>query len=390
VGGYQEEYPRTRTRQRQRPAALIAGICVLAAAGIIAAVILTGSPGAGSANGPATGPSGRTTPAGTGPASQGTAGPPSYRIVRTLSPGIAGVSVKSVALSPDATLIAAGESNGRTYLWNVATRRPHGAALRARGANQILAVAFSPDGATLATGGRNGTTYLWNVATGQLTATLPDPGPRGEVNAVAFSPRGTRLAVGSANGHTYLWNVAAGRPGRHPAAVLTEPSHEGIWSAVFSSRGTLATGDYGGSIYLWDIASGTPGGGLLIMPGSGYHPVTALAFSSDGRLLAAGDRDGAWSLWNVAAQSGGKPISAISVPVWSLAFTRTGRLAMGDGNGVTYLWQLDSASQTATLTGSLLDPATGSAGVGSVAVSADGTWLVTGDSSGITYLWRAG
>ena len=363
---------------------------MLAAVGIIAAVILTGSPGAGSANGPATGPSGRTTPAGTGSASQGTAGPPSYRIVRTLSPGIAGVSVKSVALSPDATLITAGESNGRTYLWNVATRRPHGAALRARGANQILAVAFSPDGATLATGGRNGTTYLWNVATGQLTATLPDPGPRGEVNAVAFSPRGTRLAVGSANGHTYLWNVAAGRPGPasgcrpdralargHLVGGVQQPRHSGDRRL---RRQHLPVGHRFRS----------PGGGLLIMPGSGYHPVTALAFSSDGRLLAAGDRDGAWSLWNVAAQSGGKPISAISVPVWSLAFTRTGRLAMGDGNGVTYLWQLDSASQTATLTGSLLDPATGSAGVGSVAVSADGTWLVTGDSSGITYLWRAG
>jgi WD40 repeat protein len=76
--------------------------------------------------------------------------------------------------------------------------------------------------------------------------------------------------------------------------------------------------------------------------------------------------------------------------VWALAFTRTGRLAMGDGNGVTYLWQLDAPTQTATLTGSLLDPSTGTAGVGSVALSADGRWLVTGDSNGSGYLWRAG
>lgn len=112
-------------------------------------------------------------------------------------------------------------------------------------------MAFSPDGTLLATGGKNGTTYLWDVATGRRTATLPDPGAKGEVNAVAFSPDGGTLAAGNSNGDTYLWKVSAGRGNRTPAATLAEPSGEGIWSAVFSSRGILATGDYGGSIYLW-------------------------------------------------------------------------------------------------------------------------------------------
>jgi WD40 repeat protein len=68
-------------------------------------------------------------------------------------------------------------------------------------------VAFSPKVAVLAVGDGDGSTYLWNVLTGQRIAALRDPASGG-ITSVAFSPNGQLLAAGGQNGVTYLWNMS--------------------------------------------------------------------------------------------------------------------------------------------------------------------------------------
>ncbi len=71
-------------------------------------------------------------------------------------------------------------------------------------------------------------------------------------------------------------------------------------------------------------------------------------------------------------------------PVWGVAFSKGGMLAIGDNDGSTYLWDIATGNTSATMT----DPASGGQGVGAVAFSPDSQTLAAGDTNGTTYLWK--
>jgi len=298
----------------------------------------------------------------------------------------------AVTWNPTGTLVATSDKDGNAYVWDVATGQLDGRPLTAVGAGKGYAAAFSPDGKTLAVGYSNGSTYLWNVATDRMTATLPDPNDSA-VNSVAFSPDGSKLVTADGNGHAYVWDISSGRSSGVPSRVLSDPVGAGVWSAVFSAQGVLATGDYAGNVYLWNVGSGQVTSSMNV---PGGVSVSALAFSPDGSVLAAGNETGSETdgpgsgslyLFGVAGQRRHFIYSAASV--WALSFDgRT--LAMADGDGRTYLWHVNAASLSASQLGSIPDPGSGPQGVGAMAFSDNGQWLVTGDTSGIAYARKAG
>jgi len=194
------------------------------------------------------------------------------------------------AFRPDGKTVAVGGPG--VSLMNAATGTVSGG-FTDPGGKGVNSVAFSPDGKLLAAGDFNGRAYLWDVATGKLARPITATDSK-SVNSVAFSPDGKVLAVGDFSGHIYLWDVATAAPVGTP---ITDPGSKGVNAVAFAPDGrTLAVGDQDGSSYLWDVATGNL---TATLPDTGSAGVRAVAFGPGGNTLATGDGNGGVNLWRV-------------------------------------------------------------------------------------------
>ena len=309
---------------------------------------------------------------------------------------VGGKGVRALAFGPGG-LLAAGDANGRIYLWHTATGKPAGF-LVDPASDGVDAVAFGPGG-LLAAADANGSAYLWDTATGKVATTVTDPASKG-VSSVAFSPGGT-LATGDENGRIYLWNTATGQL----ADYGIYSANHGVSSMAFGtmvgfgSDKILASCIGNGTVALLDtntIGEISTSKKRVISPGGvtapGSKDLNAVAFGpADLDALAAGDANGRTYLWDTADEMLMTTVTdPASKGVTAVAFSPGGTLVTGDANGRTYLWGNIAAvpapvPATGTLLGYLSDPA--SKGVTAVAFSPGGT-LVTGDANGRIYLWH--
>jgi len=240
-----------------------------------------------------------------------------------------------VAFSPDASILAFGETDGRIRLFDMSTyAEKHSLNASSDG---ITALAFSPTGNLLASGsGFSGmeTVKLWDVTTGELTNSFS--GHNSWVTALAFAPDGQTIASASGDQTIRLWDVA----GRKQPSLLRGHLDE-VYSVAFSPNGkTLLSGSKDGEVMLWDTTVNRSEDAYATLP----VPVSKFAFAPRGKDLVTLNRDGKIVVWDPAAARQKEIIAAVARD-GEMAISPSGELlVVGDQTGAVRIWRLSDRS----------------------------------------------
>ena len=190
---------------------------------------------------------------------------------------------KTLVLSPDNMLLAAGYPDGSVWIWDASTGKT---VLNFQSStNSIWSLSFDPTAESLAVADGNGEIHIHNATNGKLVSTMlgrHNAGPKG----VTYTPDGKRLISSAQDGKAKLWDAATGKElytlHGHNKAIDSMALHpSGAW---------LATGGRDGTLRLWNL---TPAGNREVSTRSLGHaaPVIAGAVSQDWQIMVTVDSD---------------------------------------------------------------------------------------------------
>ncbi|MBC8136243.1 MAG: AAA-like domain-containing protein [Fibrella sp.] len=197
--------------------------------------------------------------------------------------------------------------------------------------DSVYALALSSDNRWLAVGDIFGGITIWDVRREKVQHTLVREGAL--PTAVSFSPDGQRLVLGASDSTVRAWDCGSGRE---------------IWHK--------------------EIGRGN---------------IRALGFSPDGRVLIAGVRDGTVYLLDAASGETVRTMKGHTASILAVAVSRAGdTVATSSKDKTIRVWNRNTGIAGRVFR--VENPAT------TLAISADGKWLVAGGKAGDISLWRLG
>ena len=286
----------------------------------------------------------------------------------------------------------------RIKLWNLQT----GGLLRTLNdhTDTVRSLTLSADGRLLVSASEDNTAKLWNTRTGQLLHTFTII-PTSELFrfeiSITLSTDGSTLAVTEKirekKGVEHvirLWDL---RRGKLLHSIKSDPR-----CMALSADGQIFICGSDTSIDLWNARKGKQIRALSGHTGS----VESVTMSADGRMLASGGWDKTIRLWNPKTGQLLHTLSGHTDTVNSIALSADGQsLASGSKNEI-HLWDAQTGQLLRTLKVEKIYPSTKvlnklnrvpriikshAESISSVAMSADGSTLVSGDHEGIVIVW---
>jgi WD40 repeat protein len=227
----------------------------------------------------------------------------------------------SLGVSHDASVVAAGASDGSISIWDGRNGLLRGTA---HGGRAVTAVAVSRDGGLVVAGDGSGAVHAF-TRDGRMRWTAQQVG---RVHDLEISSAGD-VVVSAGPGGATLWNAHNG------ARLYRLPVRGGVRHAVFAPAGDLvATGDNDSTVRLWRVRNGT----LYRILRRHSRAITGVAFSGDGRLVASSSADLDVRVWNVDTGLGDVMARRSFGPLTGVALDSTGHWVAGAAPSSVVLW----------------------------------------------------
>ena len=270
-------------------------------------------------------------------------------------------SVRTLAASADASVIAAAGGQGGIDVWN--------GRIGAQLSNDpdpapVLTVAVAPRGDLVAGGDDRGVVRVFRASDGTLLWSRRQVGP---VRALAFSPDGARLASAGSDGTIVRSSRAGSRP-------LRLPSPGGDVKVEFSSDGSLlATAGVDGNGRLWFPETGN----LYRAMRAHKRSLTDIDFSQDGQIVATAGSDSDGRIWSVPKGTAHVLQRVAFGPLRSIALDASGQWVVAAAGPISAIvWSTASGQQLFYLrghTGRMTDVSFSPQGATILSASQDGT-----------------
>ncbi|MBB2946664.1 WD40 repeat protein [Actinoplanes lutulentus] len=265
--------------------------------------------------------------------------------------------LSTMEFSPDGTMAAIGDSDGRTEVWGYENTNQYPSLMAriatptARG-GPVRAMAFSPDGRTLTTAGYRQTGTVW-YSNGRYDkkpiATMPGPFP-GRVVGIAFGADNRSLLAAGRDGIGVSWDLSdPANPVRTDGLKLY--AGKIVQTAQSKDGRTLAVAGLDNVVTLLDMSRPAEPAVLSTFSDPGKE-VWAMMFSPDGRTLVVGHSNGKTSLWDLTDRTAPNRLTELALRdmLQSIAFSPDGRvMAVGEGYNVS-MWDMTDRSAPGRLT----------------------------------------
>ncbi|KAF9915432.1 Transcription initiation factor TFIID subunit 5, partial [Linnemannia zychae] len=284
-------------------------------------------------------------------------GPSSLPSICTYTFHNAQESINCVAVSEDATMMAAGFSESYVRLWSLNGEKLRGfksnfnpalindsndlnRVKEKKGtdskklighAGPVFGASFSPDNKYLITCSEDKTARLWSTST--LTNLVCYKGHNYPVWDVDFGPLGFYFATASHDRTARLWSCDHIYPLRIFAGHLSD-----VDVVKFHPNSKyVVTGSSDKTSRLWDVQRGTC---VRVFTGH-VGAINAIAMSPDGRMMASAGEDRSIQLWDLGSGKRMKKMMGHQGTIYSLDFSKDGSILMsGSADCTVRAWDV--------------------------------------------------